>query len=75
MTEISEAEVRVLLREKIEAAGTQLDFAEKNDLSRGYVNEVLNGRRFPGDRLCELLGIRVETRRIYHLDDEQERAA
>lgn len=38
-------------------AGLQLGFAQDNDLSAAYVNDVLRGRREPGQKILDALGI------------------
>lgn len=50
------------VRRKLEAvcreAGSQLAWARANDISQAYVNDVLHGRREPGDSILRALGLR-----------------
>lgn len=46
-------------------AGLQVAFAEDNDLSAAYVNDVLRGRREPGKKILDAVGVeRVTTYRL-----------
>jgi transcriptional regulator with XRE-family HTH domain len=45
------------LREAVKKAGTQTAFAKRHSISIAYINDVLQGRRDPGDKILEALGI------------------
>jgi len=46
-------------------AGSQAAFAQDNDLSAAYVNDVLRGRREPGKKILDTVG--VERITVYRL--------
>ncbi|HEY9611232.1 hypothetical protein [Allocoleopsis sp.] len=46
-------------------AGLQAAFAQDNDLSAAYVNDVLRGRREPGKKILDAVG--VERITVYRL--------
>jgi len=46
-------------------AGLQVAFAEDNNLSAAYVNDVLRGRREPGEKILDAVG--VERITVYRL--------
>jgi hypothetical protein len=46
-------------------AGLQTAFAQDNDLSGAYVNDVLRGRREPGKKILDAVG--VERITVYRL--------
>jgi hypothetical protein len=39
-------------------AGLQKGFADDNDLSAAYVNDVLRGRREPGKKMLDAVGVK-----------------
>jgi DNA-binding phage protein len=47
-----------LLREAVERAGNQSEFARRHNLQRPRINNVLNGERLPTWQLCRALGLR-----------------
>jgi hypothetical protein len=49
-------------------AGLQAAFAQDNDLSAAYVNDVLRGRREPGKKILDAVG--VERITVYKLKRE-----
>jgi hypothetical protein len=54
----SELAMRRILEQKCEAAGGQKAWADANEVSAQYVCDVIQGRRKPGDAICEALGYR-----------------
>lgn len=55
-------QVRTLLRKRIN--GNLREWARENDVSPGYVSDVLFGRREPGEKVLSALGLeRVVTYR------------
>ena len=45
--------------------GSQASFAERNGLSKAYVNDVLRGRRDPGQKILDVFGLeRVVSYRV-----------
>ncbi len=66
--------VRTALRAACEAEGTQIAFADRHDLSTAYVNDVLKGRREPGESILRALGFeRVVRYRRTRQDDLAEK--
>lgn len=49
--------VRALLRERVDAAGSQRSWASAHGLSHSYVGEVLRGSRAPSARVLAALGL------------------
>lgn len=45
------------LQRSCNAAGGQSAWATKHDISAAYVNDVLKGRRLPGDKITKALGL------------------
>lgn len=54
---MSADKVRDMLRAACEAAGSQKAWAAANRVSTAYTNDVLTGRREPGDAICAALGV------------------
>ncbi len=54
---LSTEEVIALLRRKCDAAGGQTAFAKLHGISAPYISDVLNGRRDPGDKVLEAIGL------------------
>lgn len=50
-------DVRRLLAQACEAAGSQRAWAEQNGLSSAYVNDVVTGKREPGAAILQRLGL------------------
>lgn len=50
--------VRAELAQQCDAAGSQKAWAHANNLSPAHVNNVLQGRREPGESICAALGFR-----------------
>lgn len=46
-----------VIRRAVEKAGSQKAFAKANGLSEPYVSDVMNGRRDPGPRILEAVGL------------------
>ena len=53
---ISTDEMRQVLREACEVAGSQSAWAKANGLSSAYVSDVLAGRREPGKSIAQVFG-------------------
>lgn len=68
MIGLSDEFVRDFLREECEKAGGQARWAEQNGVSAAYVNDVLHGRRDPGDSICAPLGLRRLVTYLYDHD-------
>lgn len=45
------------LSQAVEKAGSQTAFARQHGISLAYVNDVLQGRREPGDKILRALGM------------------
>lgn len=50
------SEIYGKLRKAIDADGGQSAFAERHSISTGYVSDVLNARRDPGEKILSVLG-------------------
>ncbi len=68
MIGLSEEFVRDFLRDECVKAGGQAKWAKANGLSAAYVNDVLHGRRDPGDSICAPLGLRRQVTYLYDHD-------
>jgi hypothetical protein len=55
--QLTELDVMERLRAAITAAGSQRAFADQHKISLQYVNDVLRGRRDPGQKILDALGI------------------
>jgi hypothetical protein len=60
--ELSDADVRVLLRAECHLAGSQRAWAKAHGVSAAYVSDVLSDRRNPGRSILAPLGL-IETTR------------
>lgn len=54
---LTEHDIMERLRAAITAAGSQRSFADQHKISLQYVNDVLRGRREPGQKILDALGI------------------
>lgn len=54
---LSETEVLRLLREDVDAEGSQKAWAQKHSIGEAYLSDVLNKRRNVTPRICEVLGL------------------
>jgi hypothetical protein len=54
---LSEYEVIVRLRAAIQAAGSQIAFAQQHHISQQYISDVLSNRRKPGQKILDALGV------------------
>lgn len=52
----TEAQIKEILREACENAGSQKAFALKHEMSQGYVCDVLKGNRGLGESILNALG-------------------
>ena len=50
-------EVRQRLQKQVNAAGGQTAWAKRHGVSLAYVNDVLNSRRLPGDKITQAMGL------------------
>lgn len=50
-------DVRKLLADACDEKGSQRAFARSHDFSATYVNDVIRGRREPGESICAVLQI------------------
>jgi hypothetical protein len=53
----TEDEIMEQLRGAIAAAGSQRAFADQHQIALQYINDVLRGRRKPGQKILDALGI------------------
>lgn len=57
-------QVRTQLRRATEKAGTALNWARAHDVSTAYLSDVMTGKRQPGEKILDALGLeRVVTYR------------
>lgn len=62
--DMTPSQVRKLLDDMADTAGSQKNLAAQLDVSESYLSDVLTGRREPGEKLLEALGLeRVVTYR------------
>lgn len=54
---LTAAEVSALLSKQIEEAGSQARWCVENQVSTAYLSDVLNGRREPGRKILDVLGL------------------
>lgn len=54
---LNERDILDRMRAAVEQAGSQRAFAEQHKISLQYVNDVLRGRREPGQRILDALGV------------------
>lgn len=54
---LTEEELIDRLRTVVAQAGSQKDFAQQHGLSEQYLSDVLRGRREPGQKILEALGV------------------
>lgn len=54
---LDEQDIRDRLRGAIDRAGSQRTFAEQHKMALQYVNDVLRGRRRPGQKILDALGV------------------
>lgn len=54
---LSEDDIRERLRAAIAAAGSQQAFARQCGISAQYINDVVRGRREPGHKILDALGL------------------
>lgn len=54
---LSQQDVIDRLRVAIDASGSQAAFAAQHAISLQYVNDVLRGRREPGQKILDALGL------------------
>lgn len=64
-------ELRKMLRDACEAEGSQTAWAAKNGVSLAYVNDVLAGRRNPGEGISKAFGLKPIT--VYVQADQKPR--
>jgi hypothetical protein len=57
---MTEDEVRDRLKRACDEAGSKTAWATKNGISLGYVSDVLQNRRGPGDAILQALGLERE---------------
>lgn len=49
--------VQTRLQKQVNAAGGQFAWAKKHKISVAYVNDVLQGRCLPGDKITQAMGL------------------
>lgn len=54
-------DVCALLSKQIEEAGSQARWCVDNQVSTAYLSDVLNGRREPGKKILDVLGLEAVT--------------
>lgn len=58
---VSKAVVIAALAQSIAAGGSQLRWCKLNDVSPAYLSDVMNGRREPGPKILDALGLEPVT--------------
>lgn len=54
---LSRHDVALRLKAAIDAVGSQKAYAQAHKISEQYLSDVLNGRREPGQKILDALGI------------------
>ena len=54
---LTEHELIERLRDAVNRAGSQKDFAQRHGLSEQYLSDVLRSRREPGQKILDALGL------------------
>lgn len=49
--------VRLRLQKQVNVAGGQTAWAKRHGVSLAYVNDVLQSRRLPGDKITDAMGL------------------
>jgi len=50
-------DVLTLIRQGVEVAGSQSAFARRCNVTTQYINDILRGRRDPGPKILDMLGV------------------
>ena len=58
MTDLTHDDVRVRIAQAIRTAGSQRAFAAEAGVSASFINDVIRGRRDPGDRVLAAIDLR-----------------
>jgi hypothetical protein len=65
MSVFTKQELVERLRTAIASAGSQEAFAAQHDIAAAYISDVMRGRREPGQKILDALGVeRVVTYRV-----------
>lgn len=59
---MTENDVRKMLKQACEKAGSQRAFARQHGLSAAYITDVLLARRAPAKAICKALGLQMTVR-------------
>lgn len=54
---LTEQELIERLRDAVNRAGSQKDFAQQHGISEQYLSDVLRSRREPGQKILDALGV------------------
>lgn len=54
---LNEQELIAKLRDVVTRTGSQKDYAQQHGLSEQYLSDVLRGRREPGQKILDALGV------------------
>lgn len=53
----TEEDVLIILKRQIDIFGSQSEFCRTFEISAGYVNDVVSGKRHPGDKILKALNL------------------
>lgn len=67
---LTERDVIDRLRAAVHEAGSQKACAEKFGISQMYLSDVLNGRRSPGEKILDALGLEAQI--VYKPKEEEQ---
>ena len=56
--DLTQTEVRKLLKDACRLAGSQHRWSDRHGFSAAFVSDVLNGRKDPTEKLCRALNLR-----------------
>ena len=67
---MNKSDVLKLIRQAVHDAGSQTAFARRCGVTTQYVNDLLRGRRDPGAKILDTLGIEKTVTVSYRLRDD-----
>lgn len=63
MKAITQTDLRAILKTRAEKEGSERKLAEKLGVSYAYMNDLIRGKRRPGEKILSAIGFREE--RVY----------
>lgn len=59
MADLTQQQMMDRLNKRVEEAGSQSAFAQEHAISKPYISDVITGRRDPGKKVLEALGLEL----------------